>query len=363
MEEKKTECLRKTSTVRVPLEPLECWNISRNEKNRQFSSVARVRNRLLSHELPPPIGDDKTILKIQKKLDALSSIQSSVKNMNKSPSDPSPPRQLSARRARGGVTYRPSNKTKSNVIEIPAKSACIKCKTIWPGQVPKKTCELCPNPKFKYAFEVELKLIEENKASLIIGNKEIAINLNNKFKTIVALSIEDESTCEINLTQDWNELTRVATPSFHLNTDQNVSFTSNVSFPADISFSEHTKRNELMTELDNLIKKQGKVLESPSMNQIQEVCQDVCLDYSRLVKKVAETLNSDFTGIVEKSFRGFAQFFDSCLISLIKYICQLQESNLAIKESERIHVKKIAALNRMIKKNETARKSYSARNN
>ena len=109
MEEKKSEGLKKTSTVRVPLEPLECWNISRNDKNRKFSSVARVRNRLLSHELPPP-GDDNTILKIQKKLDALSSVQSSVKHMSKSPSEPSPPRQLSARRARCGVTYRPSDK-------------------------------------------------------------------------------------------------------------------------------------------------------------------------------------------------------------------------------------------------------------
>ena len=363
MEEKKTECLRKTSTVRVPLEPLDCWNISKNEKNREFASVARVRTRLLSHELPPPIGDDKTILKIQKKLDALSSIQSSVKYMNKSPSDPSPPRQLSARRARGGVTYRPSNKTKSNIIEIPAKSPCIKCKTLWAGLTPKKTCELCPNPKFKYAFEVELKLIDNNKASLIIGTKEIAINLNNKFKTILALSIEDESTLEINLTQDWNELTRVATPSFHLNTDQDVSFTSNISFPANISFSEHTKRSELMTELDNLIKKQGKILESPSMNQIQEVCQDVCMDYSKLVKKISEALNNDFTGIIEKSFKGFAQFFDSCLISLIKYVCQLRESNLALKESEQMYVKKIAILNRLVKKNGTGCKSYSARNN
>lgn len=362
MEEKKSEGLKKTSTVRVPLEPLECWNISRNDKNRKFSSVARVRNRLLSHELPPP-GDDNTILKIQKKLDALSSVQSSVKHMSKSPSEPSPPRQLSARRARCGVTYRPSDKTKSNIIEIPAKSLCINCKTIWAGQLPKKNCELCPSSKFKYAFEVELKLIEENKASLLIGNKEIAINLNNKFKTVLALTIEDDSTFELNLAQDWNEFTRVATPSFHLNTDQDVSFTSNVSFPADISFSEISKSNELMAELDNLLKKQGKVLDSPSMNQIQEVCQEVCNDYLSLVKRISEALNNDFTGIIEKAFRGFSQFFDSCLISLIKYVCQLRESNLALRESEQRYSKKIAIMNKQIKRTESASKSYSARNN
>jgi hypothetical protein len=355
--EEKQESLKKTSTVRVPLEPLDCWNLSKNSGNRQFSSVSRVRNRLLSHELPPA-GDDKTILKIQKKLDALSSIQSKL--ITKSPSETSPPRQLSARRARVGVTYRPSEKVKSNIIEIPAKSTCASCKTLWAGSTLRKNCDLCASPKAKYAFEVEFKVVEDSRGSLIIGNKEIAINLNGKFRTVVAVMVEEENTFDF--TQDWNEFTRVATPSFHLNTDQDVSFTSNVSFPADVSFNENSKVFELTNELECILKKQGQVLNEPSMNRIQDVCQQVCKDYLAFVAKAAACVGSDVFNVVEKGFKGFTQFFDSCLISLIRYICQLKESNDAALESEKRYAKKIGILNRLLKRNETTSKSYSARN-
>lgn len=342
--------LKKTSTVRVPLDPLECWNLSRKENARQYSSVAKVRSRLISNEITPPIGDDKTILKIQKKLDALSSLQTTCKSGKTERIECSPARQVSARRIRKGVTYRPSEQVKSNVIEISANGTCSNCQTVWLGSSKKSGCALCKMPKAKYGFEIEVKLLEDGRASLIIGNKETAITLNTKSKTTVAIYQEDKNNT-FDITQDWNNFTRVATPSFHLNTEPDISFTTNISFPADVSFSEHSKvANELMEELENIIKKQGKVLDSPSMGKIQEVCQGVGVDYGNVVKKVAGCVGGEFGTVIEKTFKGFIMFFDSCVLSLIRYVGQLRSANQQAKEDEVKYKSKIAALSKQFYK-------------
>lgn len=344
--------LKKTNTVRLPLDPLECWNLNRKENARQYSSVAKVRSRLASNEITPPIGDDKTILKIQKKLDALTSIQSTSRNSFKTERiESSPVRQVSARRIRKGVIYRPSEQLKSNVIEIYANGTCANCQTVWLGSTTKSNCSLCKTPKAKFGLEIELKLIEDGRASLIIGNKETAISLNTKSKSTFAIYLEEKNNT-FDFTKEWSEYTRVATPSFHLNTEPDTSFTTNISFPADMSFSEHCKvANDLMEELENLIKKQGKVLESPSMGKIQEVCQGVGMDYGRIAKKVAGSVGGELGTIVDKAFKGFLMFFDSCILSLVRYIGQLRSANQQAKEDEAKYKSKIAALSKQCFRN------------
>ena len=125
---------RKNSTSKHSFDPLECWNLCRKDGTRQHSSVSKVRSRLVRHEssINSPADEDRTLVSIQKKLEALSSVQTSINHEIKLPiknqNSISPIRQLSARRARKGVVYRPTERIKHNIIELRSQHICNKCK-------------------------------------------------------------------------------------------------------------------------------------------------------------------------------------------------------------------------------------------
>ena len=124
---------KRPSVIKLPLDPLECWNACRKDGTRQYSSVSKVKSRLSRRDSSnSPAEDDKTLLSIQKKLEALSSVQTSInqdlKNYKKHSVLASSPRQHSSRRVRKGVIYRPTEKIRHNIIELKPQHPCSKCK-------------------------------------------------------------------------------------------------------------------------------------------------------------------------------------------------------------------------------------------
>ena len=361
---------RKFSAGKNSFDPLECWNICRKDGTRQYSSVSKVRSRLSNHDSSgnSPIEEDRTLLSIQKKLEALSSVQTSInqdlKKNIKCSEAVSPPRQLSARRLRKGVVYRPTEKIKHNVIELKPQRACGKCKLFWISNSNKKTCELCSNSLQGLAFEIEFKMpSEENQnAMLVIGDREIPVNLNSRFKYIITVpanskaGVERNKTFDIELDAECSEFSRIPTPSFQLNTERLLDSTQ-ISNPAssflagEVSFSENCKPwQDLHKEIDRIIHKQGNVLESPSLGKIKEVCDGISSEYSKIFKKIATFVHSDIGLAIEKSSRGMSNFFESCVISLLKYVSQLQDKNSMAKDTEQKYVVRIASLTKLLQK-------------
>lgn len=360
--------IRKSSAFKVPFDPLECWNACRKDRSRQCSSVSKVKTRLSNLAMQTsPIDDDKTLQQIQKKLDALSSVQNSInqdlKLFIKSPVSISPPRQLSARRVRKGVIYKLSEKFMHNIIEIRNQVICPKCKTSWIAKNEKKNCDMCVSNTSGLAFDVELKILEDpSKALLIIGEKEIPVNLNNRFKCVISFlpgskkEPEKNKTFDVDSAVEWNEFTRVATPSFHLNTERilestKISDNSSNIFQGDMSFSEHSKPfTSIITELDNLSARQFTVLESPSLSKIKEVCDSITNDYTKILKKLLSHTYSELAFALEKCYKGLTLFSNSCIISLIKYISQLQDRNSLAKDAEQKYEVRIASLTKLLQK-------------
>lgn len=357
---------RKPSLVKNVFDPLECWNICRKDGTRQYSSVSKVRSKLNHHDSEK----DKTLVSIQRKLEALSSVQTSINGdikSSKSENKISPPRQLSARRVRKGVIYRPTERIKHNIIELKSQHICQKCKVTWVSSLNKKTCELCTGGIQGLAFELEFKMpTEDNKnAILVIGDREIPVNLSSRFKYIISVppigktTIERNKTFDIEIGAECNEFSRIPTPSFHLNTER-MEETSSF-FAGEVSFSEHSRAwQDLSKEIEKVTHRQFTVLESPSLGKVKELCDNVGSDYSKIFKKISSFLYNDIGVAVEKTSKGLLSFFDSCVISLLKYISQLQDKNSMAKDSEQQYVVRIASLTKLLQKyQDTPKRSLS----
>ena len=196
---------------------------------------------------------------------------------------------------------------------------------------------------------------------MAIGGSEINFNLNSRLKYIVVignnhLTCGKNKTFDIEIGPDWNEFSRVPTPSFHLNTERmlestHISNNTSSFFPGEISFSENPKSwQDLYKEIDTIIHKQFSVLESPSLGKIKEVCDGITSEYSKIFQKISSFIPTDISSALEKVHKGFLNFFDSCLISLLKYISQLQDKISLSKDTEQKYVVRIASLTKLLQK-------------
>jgi hypothetical protein len=198
---------------------------------RKTVSAAKLRSIISRNAPSTPIEGGKSSALIQKQLDKLCSIQTSLnsekRNSEGNINSRSKPKPFSSNKSRKGMTYKRLSQNSSEKIEIDPIAQCPNCKLYWGGTNKENLCEVCNKDIKGLAFRVELKFFNENcdKALLVIGQKEFIINTTDKFKCIVNISqanikkISDAGKgLDINTDGDWKtDYSHITTPSFHRN--------------------------------------------------------------------------------------------------------------------------------------------------
>jgi hypothetical protein len=355
--------IRKNSAARVVLDPLECWNLCFKDSSRQCSSVSKVKTILNRNDSPlnSNLQEDKTLISIQKKLEVLSSVQTSINQtsnpLRQATSPVSPLRNFSAKRPRKGVIYKPLETLKNNIIELKPQNPCTKCKLSWLSKFEKLSCDLCLHNYTGTAFEIELTLPSEGKAGVLgIADKEISFNANTKFKCVIVVppfNKENIGKTElgIEIDSDWNEFNRISTPSFQVSSDVALEPMPLNDISNKISFAEDLKSwQDLNKEIDAIIHKQSNSINPKTPLKAKQTSDSILFEYTQISKKIINCLYADTALVIEKTFKGLLSFCELRLNSFNKLILQSQEQNILSKNPEQKNALRITNLNKLLQK-------------